>query len=426
MLLGRTGDQVVARPDVAAHPVRDAARGVRGEVAALERDDLQLVRPLEPAGLGRGGHARRVPADDHQSLRCHAGLLPSDQRAPRYGAGAVRRPPHPRCRRPTAPEAKRPYDGPPGAREHPPDHHAQRRGEQERERRPERHRDPPQHRHERVPAAAQRVQEPGVVVLLLPVVARGVRRRQVQGDRRQRGAVLQARLLGQQRLQIGLAAAQLALQGDHVADPLRLVHQLAHPRHTRPLGGDPALHVDHLVGDVLRIRGARQQLPGPGQLPQHLPEPLLRHPQHQVRRLPRVVEPLGVLRRHQTARPLRGGARGGHGLRHALRLDGERGRTDDVAPPSSAPSSPTPCRPPATRWRRRPPRPRPARPRTPRAKRPSRPPPSPRCPTRRPTPRSRRRRAGGRRSGDEHRAPPDEGPIDSAVHAHNTSPQDLG
>ncbi|SCG03694.1 hypothetical protein GA0115255_118303 [Streptomyces sp. Ncost-T6T-2b] len=51
VLLGSAGDQIVPGLHITAHPVRDAAGGVRGEVAALEGDDLQRVRPLQPAGL---------------------------------------------------------------------------------------------------------------------------------------------------------------------------------------------------------------------------------------------------------------------------------------------------------------------------------------------------------------------------------------
>lgn len=51
VFLGGTGDQVVPLADQAADPVRDPARRVRGEVPALEGDDLQLRRALEPPGL---------------------------------------------------------------------------------------------------------------------------------------------------------------------------------------------------------------------------------------------------------------------------------------------------------------------------------------------------------------------------------------
>ena len=99
--------------DVAADPVRDAAGRVRREVAALEGEDLQLVRPLEPARLGRGGHPRRVAPDDHQPFRRHAPSPPSTVlprstlRNTLTGADRFSPPRRPR-RRPAAPAAPRP------------------------------------------------------------------------------------------------------------------------------------------------------------------------------------------------------------------------------------------------------------------------------------------------------------------------------
>ena len=58
--------------DRTADPVRDAAGRVRGVPAALEGDDLQLVRAATLARLARGAHPRRV-ATDHDQPSAHGG-----------------------------------------------------------------------------------------------------------------------------------------------------------------------------------------------------------------------------------------------------------------------------------------------------------------------------------------------------------------
>jgi hypothetical protein len=66
VLLRRTTHQPVDRVDVAADPVRDAARGVRRVVAALQRHHLEVA--LQPLRLRRRRHPGRVPAHHDDPL----------------------------------------------------------------------------------------------------------------------------------------------------------------------------------------------------------------------------------------------------------------------------------------------------------------------------------------------------------------------
>jgi hypothetical protein len=66
VLLRAADDEPLAVGEVLRDEVRDAARGVRRVRAALEGDDLEVR--VAPQRLGRGAHARRVAADDRESL----------------------------------------------------------------------------------------------------------------------------------------------------------------------------------------------------------------------------------------------------------------------------------------------------------------------------------------------------------------------
>ena len=71
VLLRRAGDQLVGTVlEVTGNPVRDAARAVRRESAAVEREDRQVVGVTSAlACLRGGGHARRVRTNNEQPLR---------------------------------------------------------------------------------------------------------------------------------------------------------------------------------------------------------------------------------------------------------------------------------------------------------------------------------------------------------------------
>ncbi len=65
-LLRRPCDEFAELSDLAADEVRDAARRVRGVVAALERDDLHVG--TRAAHLRDRGHPARISPDDHQAF----------------------------------------------------------------------------------------------------------------------------------------------------------------------------------------------------------------------------------------------------------------------------------------------------------------------------------------------------------------------
>src|SRR5688500_4311431 len=67
-LLWLTDDQRIDVVYDLADEVRDAAGRVRGVMAALECEDLELVGSFELACLRSRAHPRGVPADDHESL----------------------------------------------------------------------------------------------------------------------------------------------------------------------------------------------------------------------------------------------------------------------------------------------------------------------------------------------------------------------
>ena len=140
-----------------------------------------------------------------------------------------------------------------------------------------------------------------------------------------------------------------------------LVHQRPAPGHARPLGRDPALHVDDLLGDVLaRPPCGTAACPAPASSREDRVVPLLRAPAARRARSRAVSStPLGgLVRRRGRPRPrppLRAAA---SAFGDVLDLDGERRGADDVGcgrepAPASAAAAPPRRRVAGVRRRRR-------------------------------------------------------------------------
>ncbi len=154
--------------------------------------------------------------------------------------------------------------------------------------------------------------------------------RQGEGDGGQARAVLQGRLPGEQRLQLRLTGAQLALQGHHVVQLRRPVHQLPDAGHAGALRRDAAVHVHHLVGDVLGLRLPAEQLPGARQFVEHGLVTLHGHAQRHPGPLVALRVTGGGLVTDVTARVLGRGAGRGERRRRVLDLHAQGDGADDV------------------------------------------------------------------------------------------------
>ncbi len=124
----------------------------------------------------------------------------------------------------------------------------------------------------------------------------------VDGDGRQRGLVLEPRLLRLQRVELGLAAGELRLDPDDVLEGLRLREQQLDALEARLLRPHADVVVDDLRGDVLGAAVGRAQHARLLERRHRRAELRARHPDHQpgVRRVALVVG-LGALLGHVTA-----------------------------------------------------------------------------------------------------------------------------